>query len=87
MAMLKNDSHQSSEITQIILFSAASQPPTTIPPPTTEAVETTTVAKKIVNFAPPISQTTMFTINAFDKGEGMILMKFKLCKSFHSSSI
>jgi hypothetical protein len=59
---------------------AASQPPTTIPPPTTEVVETTTVAKKIVNFAPPISQTTMFTINAFDKGENESFLQ--LCKIF-----
>ena len=53
----------------------ASQPPTTIPPPTTEIIETTTVAKKIVNASPPIGQTTMFTINAYDKGEHFLLLK------------
>jgi hypothetical protein len=53
------------------LFSyTASQPPTTIPPPTTEVVETTS-AKKVVNYLPPVGQTTpLYTVHMIDKGEG-----------------
>lgn len=49
------------------LWLEASQPPTTIPPPTTEAVETTSV-KKVVNYLPPVGQTTMYTVHMIDKG-------------------
>lgn len=47
----------------------ASQPPTTVTPPTTELVETTS-SRKIVSFLPPVGQTTMYTFNMIDKGEG-----------------
>ncbi|CAG9803944.1 unnamed protein product [Chironomus riparius] len=47
----------------------SSQPPTTVPPSTTEAViiESTTT-KKIVNYMPPVGQTTVFTVHMSDKG-------------------
>jgi hypothetical protein len=55
------------------LFSThkASQPPTTIPPPTTEVVETTS-AKKVVNYLPPVGQTTtmLYSVHMIDKGAG-----------------
>lgn len=53
---------------QTFFIPTASQPPTTIPPPTTEVVETTT-QKKIVNYLPPVGQTTVYTVHMVDKGE------------------
>ena len=63
MSFHKNDEHFSH------FSSEASQPPTTIPPPTTEIVETTTV-KKVVNYLPPVGQTTSgYTVQMIDKGK------------------
>ncbi|CRK97385.1 CLUMA_CG010775, isoform A [Clunio marinus] len=45
----------------------SSQPPTTIPPPTTEVIETTST-KKVVNYLPPVGQTTVYTVHMIDKG-------------------
>lgn len=65
-------------------FYLASQPPTTVPPSTTEAViiETTT-PKKIVNYMPPVGQTTVFTVHMSDKGREEIKKKNKFLLKNH----
>lgn len=65
----------------VINFSA-SQPPTTLPPPTTEAIETTT-QRRVVNFIPPIGQTTMlYTVNMLDKGTLTLIQVHTIIRMF-----
>lgn len=74
---IKNDL---SSFSFLFSFHEASQPPTTIPPPTTELIETTTSVKKVVNYLPPVGQTTVITVLMIDKGEERL---FAGCESLN----